>query len=185
MHMSSITSPIFLVIVVFQELGNVKNYEPSQGGEFSSGLTLVYSPPAEQNAAANVVLVHGLFGHPWKTWADETAKHPEKSFWPKILLPEVIPDARIYSFGYDADIGRFMSAAGLNTVFQHGTNLLGSLADLVEETVRVYGFARHDTRRSNPIPELSANTLRRPQPWWTCLERGTMNHFSCLHHVSM
>jgi hypothetical protein len=115
-----------------------------QGQHFRSGLTLVYEPSTEQVPVVNVVLIHGLFGHPWKTWADEAAKNPEKSFWPKTLLPEAIPNARIYSFGYDADVGKFMSAAGLNTVFQHGTNLLGSLADLVEETVRVRYLTRPD-----------------------------------------
>ncbi len=105
--------------------------------EFCNGLNLIYSPPADQTAVANVVLIHGLFGHPWKTWADESVKTAEKPFWPKTFLPAAIPNARIYTFGYDADVSRFMSAAGLNTVSQHGTNLLSNLADLLDESESV------------------------------------------------
>jgi hypothetical protein len=93
--------------------------------------------------------VHGLFGHPYKTWATSKPKsarigssNPAGSrnsstegnvFWPKDLLPKAIPDIRVYSWGYDANIERFMSSASLNTVHQHSSNLLNDLADLRDE----------------------------------------------------
>lgn len=110
-----------------------------QGQLFRTGLNVVYSPPQPGGAVATVIFIHGLFGHPWKTWADESSKDPVKPFWPQTLLPTVLPDTQIYSFGYDADVGKFMSAVGLNTVLQHGTNLLNNLADLLDETVSKLG----------------------------------------------
>lgn len=53
-------------------------------------------------------------------------------FWPAALLPEVIPNARIWTWGYDADIDGFWSSASQNTVSQHATNLLSDVADLLE-----------------------------------------------------
>lgn len=53
-------------------------------------------------------------------------------FWPQTLLPDIIPDAKIFTFGYDADVGGFLSSASQNTIYQHAQNLLSDLADLRE-----------------------------------------------------
>jgi len=121
----------------------------------------------------SLVFVHGLGGSPWKTWstkrgrrlpgtphgaasvADDAASiassgqgtpfDPKKwLFWPKELLPAAMPAARIYSWGYDADVQRFMSAAGLNTVHEHGRNLMNSLRDIKDEFT---GVGHHSPRR--------------------------------------
>lgn len=52
--------------------------------------------------------------------------------WPKILLPSVTPHARIFTWGYDADVGGFLSSASQNTIHQHAGNLLSDLANLRE-----------------------------------------------------
>ena len=105
--------------------------------KYQIGMNEVYVPPLygkdSQIPSANIVFIHGLFGHPWKTWADEGVRGTKKPFWPEDLLPSVVPNARIYSFGYDADVERFMSVAGLNTVHQHGRNLLNDLCDLFDK----------------------------------------------------
>ena len=86
------------------------------------------------SAAYSIIFVHGLFGHPQKTW---TAKRSEGAsntiYWPKDLLPTVIPDSKVYTFGYDADVDNFFSAAGQNTIHQHTRTLLEDLADLLAE----------------------------------------------------
>ncbi|SLM40835.1 Ankyrin repeat-containing domain [Lasallia pustulata] len=139
------------------------------------GLDEVYTPPTGVRAVAHVVLVHGLFGHPRKTWTgritrsrttrfsssratspshtstiledtlstnggetahtahgnnEQVETDPDSVFWPQALLPSVIPDARIFTWGYDADIDGFLSTASQNTVHQHAINLLSDLADL-------------------------------------------------------
>ena len=50
--------------------------------------------------------------------------------WPKKLLPRVIPDVRIFTWGYDADVVGFLSSASQNTINQHARNLLRDVDDL-------------------------------------------------------
>lgn len=50
--------------------------------------------------------------------------------WPESLLPGIIPDTRILTFGFDADVDGFLSSASQNTIHQHAQNLLSDLADL-------------------------------------------------------
>lgn len=54
---------------------------------------------------------------------------PGTVFWPKDLLPEVLPEARIYTWGYDVDINHVFTNAGQATNFQHAATLLSDLAD--------------------------------------------------------
>ncbi|KAK4199523.1 hypothetical protein QBC40DRAFT_176104, partial [Triangularia verruculosa] len=59
--------------------------------------------------AVDVVLVHGLDGDPIKTWTE-----PDSGvLWPKTLLPEKFPGARVMSFGYNADMYLNRSKAGI------------------------------------------------------------------------
>ncbi|TGO16296.1 hypothetical protein BPAE_0505g00010 [Botrytis paeoniae] len=51
------------------------------------------------DAAVDIIFIHGLTGNREKTW---TGKYG--IFWPKDLLSKDIPDARIWSWGYDANI---------------------------------------------------------------------------------
>ena len=81
--------------------------------------------------SCRLIFVHGLFGHPYKTWTSAPSKGKKRStspqgatrssqsprpsgeshdalpadgsiYWPQALLPKVIPDVRIYTWGYDA-----------------------------------------------------------------------------------
>ncbi|KAI4159715.1 MAG: hypothetical protein LQ342_006330 [Letrouitia transgressa] len=107
------------------------------------GLTEIYHPPDGSVVAAHIVFVHGLFGHPFKTWGaaksrwrwrstsksrsskvevsaadhqfEYESKIGEARFWPQQLLPKVIPSTRIFTWGYDADIDGFLASASQNT----------------------------------------------------------------------
>ncbi|KAI0140697.1 hypothetical protein BJ166DRAFT_108575 [Pestalotiopsis sp. NC0098] len=98
--------------------------------------------------ALSMAYLEGLFGGPWKSFtakkrrsgAEASSQNDEPSrkstsnvFWPRDLLPLVIEDVRIFTFGYDADAGRFMAAAGLNSLYQHARNLLNAISDLMDE----------------------------------------------------
>ena len=53
-----------------------------------------------KEAYVDIVFVHGLTGNAYNTWLDkETGVH-----WPSKLLEQDIPESRILSFGYDADV---------------------------------------------------------------------------------
>lgn len=63
----------------------------------------------------------------------EALSPSSSTYWPQTLLPETVPDARIFTFGYDANIVGFLSSASQNSIHQHAQNLLSDLADLREK----------------------------------------------------
>jgi hypothetical protein len=72
------------------------------------------------------VAVHGLGGDLIETWT-----HPKsKAFWLKDFLPKQIPDARIMTFGYNANAAFGQSTA---EVVDHAKSLLVSLVDKRED----------------------------------------------------
>lgn len=100
------------------------------------GLEEIHKPAKEGECVVQIVFVHGLFGHPRKTWAPSKAAGDGSDsdfFWPR-HLGEIIPDAQILTWGYDADINHFLSSASQNTVHQHASNLLSDLVDERERT---------------------------------------------------
>ncbi|KAK4450538.1 hypothetical protein QBC34DRAFT_484415 [Podospora aff. communis PSN243] len=78
----------------------------------------------------DVILVHGVNGDPVTTWeykptGDKRADQDCKSkVWPRDLLPEVFPKARVLSFGYNGDMYRNDSVAGIRDL---GRSLLSYL----------------------------------------------------------
>lgn len=56
---------------------------------------------------------------------------PDAVFWPKELLPKVTPNARIFTWGYDADVDALLSSASQNRIHEHADNLLIDLSDLL------------------------------------------------------
>ena len=74
----------------------------------------------------SIVFVHGLTGKRTKTWLADGAAKP----WPEELLSKKIPEARIVTYGYDADVVHFIKQAGQNTVREHAQNFVGDLTDL-------------------------------------------------------
>lgn len=87
------------------------------------GINVLYAPPEPSVPLVDIVLVHGLKGHSYTTWLDT----PSGTYWPFHLLQHDIPNARIMTFGYDADpVGIFVS--GQNDIRDHAHTLLGDLA---------------------------------------------------------
>jgi hypothetical protein len=79
--------------------------------------------PVEQIYVCSVVFVHGLRGHRRVTWTKDGV------FWPEALLSKEpsLSHMRILSFGYDANVVKFMGRASLNNLFDHTSNLLNDL----------------------------------------------------------
>ncbi|KAL8859328.1 MAG: hypothetical protein Q9178_004266 [Gyalolechia marmorata] len=78
-----------------------------------------------KSAIVDIVFVHGLTGHRHRTWTAPGATEP----WPKVLLPQAIPNARIITYGYDADVVHWTSTAGQNTTREHAQNLVNDLCN--------------------------------------------------------
>ena len=75
------------------------------------------------DASIDVVFVHGLNGNAFRTW-----NHPQsKAHWPSHILPIDLPDARILTFGYDADIIGFFEARTCNKLADHAAKLVAQL----------------------------------------------------------
>ncbi|KAL8644302.1 MAG: hypothetical protein Q9226_007835, partial [Calogaya cf. arnoldii] len=110
-----------------------------------------------------IIFVHGLFGHPYHTWASQPSSARSKSprqratvtlrkgngqepvttpntaqttvLWPRDLLPNLVHDARIFTWGYDADIDG-LGSASQSTIHQHAGSLLSDIADQRE----IFGY---------------------------------------------
>ncbi|KAK3333026.1 hypothetical protein B0T19DRAFT_381655 [Cercophora scortea] len=109
-----------------------------------TGLSVAYEPE-NCSAVVDIIVIHGLQGHPFKTWAStksSSAKalqvQPEevipvenrisRVFWPADLLPQECPRARILMYGYDTKITKYMAGAtNKNSVLSHSKDLLFAL----------------------------------------------------------
>lgn len=95
----------------------------SSGSDEPFGLIEVDNP---SEAKVDVVFVHGLNGHRYKTWTSEVSK----TFWPAHLLPSFLREekARIVVYGYDANVTSFIdNVSSPNKIHNHAENLTAEL----------------------------------------------------------
>ncbi|KAL8982254.1 MAG: hypothetical protein Q9205_003183 [Flavoplaca limonia] len=85
------------------------------------GPTVVYVP---DHAIVDICFVHGLNGGNVSTWKKGEV------FWPYNLLAKNLPEARIISWGYDADVAHFLSPTSANRVKDHAKGLSNDLRGL-------------------------------------------------------
>jgi hypothetical protein len=62
-------------------------------------LTPVLHDDQVSSVGPDIVAIHGICGDPLKTWT-----HPNNTLWLRDLLPKAIAGARVFSFGYDAEV---------------------------------------------------------------------------------
>ena len=109
---------------------------------------------SSSNWQGSIVFIHGLGGDRVRTWTWEGSDRV--LFWPKDLLPQACPAARILSFGYNADFAHFYPFYGpkfiseQSTIDDHSTALFQSLIGLREKTNTV----------GTHIPLCTGNKLR-------------------------
>lgn len=90
----------------------------------SYGIRVLHDPkPA---AIVDIVFIHGLTGNSFRTWFHE----PSGIHWPGDLLKEDLPDARVMTFGYDADVAHLVKHAALESISGYSNDLLASLAGI-------------------------------------------------------
>ncbi|GKU22800.1 unnamed protein product [Fusarium langsethiae] len=88
------------------------------------GLFTLIHKGRDESDIVDIVAIHGLNGHYSKTWSTRSAKGG-KINWLKDMLPERIPNARIMSFGYNANVQFSKSTTGISDFVE------GLLADLM------------------------------------------------------
>ncbi|KAI1390068.1 P-loop containing nucleoside triphosphate hydrolase protein [Hypoxylon trugodes] len=77
-----------------------------------------------ERPSLDIVIIHGLGGHPRRTWRDRKTKE----FWPRDRLAKSFSRARILVYGYDSKISKFVAgAANQNSFLDHAQNLLFDL----------------------------------------------------------
>ncbi|KAI5920506.1 hypothetical protein F4810DRAFT_416062 [Camillea tinctor] len=119
-----------------------------------NGLTVIVSPT---EPTLDVVFIHGFTGHPERTWSQKNGRvigqeqdeeppakirkinpfsrsHENRSnlrtsvYWPRDLLPDTLPNARVLTYGYDTRIKHaFGPLPNTNTVYDIGWDLLVAL----------------------------------------------------------
>ncbi|KAN0112346.1 hypothetical protein V8E51_005297 [Hyaloscypha variabilis] len=126
-------------------------------------ITVLYTPSSEADPIiADVIFVHGLQGHPRKTWQanmdvpagkrsflgirkrkrSECQESSDAMFWPADLLPDDYKNMRILTYGYDSNVSRY---------FKGPTNKL-NLSQLGEGLLnRVVGERRRSEASGRPI----------------------------------
>src|SRR5689334_4474856 len=55
---------------------------------------------SSDHMSTSLVFVHGFNGHPIDTWTDSQTQ----VFWPRDLLPSVLPEITVLSFGYGGEV---------------------------------------------------------------------------------
>jgi hypothetical protein len=73
------------------------------------------------NSEFSIVAIHGLNGHSEKTWTAENGVN-----WLRDLLPGDLPDARIFSWGYDANT-HSSSRVSCQYLYDHAISLVTDL----------------------------------------------------------
>ncbi|KAI1388442.1 uncharacterized protein F4822DRAFT_246736 [Hypoxylon trugodes] len=122
------------------------------------GLGELYSP---DNAVVDIVFLHGLNGRADRTFFYEKSD----TFWPTDLLAKDIDNARIFTYGYDANVAHFFGPVGQNTLQDHASNLVNRMANKRLQThsdSRKIIFVAHSlgglvTKRALALSENSAD----------------------------
>jgi len=94
------------------------------------GLLTICDPA---DATLDIVFIHGLHGDSKATWT-KSAVFGTSIFWPESLLPQDIPDARILSYGYDANIAHFWARPADNRLDTYSNDLFAQLNNKRENT---------------------------------------------------
>lgn len=96
-----------------------------------------------------------------------------KIFWPEEYLAQDIPEARVWTYGYDADVIRdLFHAHNKNSVSQHGRDLAVRLEREIDNEVAPYSASRGEIARLLTMMP-GPNPIYSTQPRWYCCRRCT------------
>ena len=78
------------------------------------------SASSRESFGVDIIAIHGLNGDPYKTWTDRETQ----CLWLRDLLPDDIPGARIFTYGYPSHVLCSTSTAGVS---DHAGTLLAHI----------------------------------------------------------
>ncbi|KAL2068811.1 hypothetical protein VTL71DRAFT_15149 [Oculimacula yallundae] len=96
------------------------------------GLTTLYEPPLGKETNLDIVLVHGLTGHAWRTFSKEekSANFSTERSWLRDELPGQLQHrevfARVMTYGYNANMWRDSAVGDITEPLATLVQLLGS-----------------------------------------------------------
>lgn len=110
------------------------------------------------DGACSIVAVHGLNGHRHSSWTAEN-----EVFWLKDLLPLNAPQARVYTFGYDART-HSREPMSRDTFYGNAESLLHDLSL---------------QRRTTEVCHVFKSNLNLVAERFCLLDEGAANHLHC------
>ncbi|CCA69054.2 hypothetical protein PIIN_02913, partial [Serendipita indica DSM 11827] len=90
----------------------------------------------------DIVAIHGLQGHRDKTWTSDNGV-----CWLRDLLPSDFPNARILSYGYDADV-HSRECVSTQTIGRHAQGLIDALSRKREDSPRALVISHNQSLES-------------------------------------
>jgi len=120
----------FTSLAIARTAGSSDETAQSIGEGRNLGINILHVPATDICTLVDIVFIHGLTGNSYNTWLHrQSGVH-----WPRDLVKHDIPNARVLSWGYDADVASFWGHASSNQLAEHARNLLGDLTRLRVET---------------------------------------------------
>ena len=110
---------------------------------------------------------------------EEEPRRSRTIFWIEDFLREDIPNARILTYGYNADVvGGLFQANNRNSISQHGRDLTAKIERDLENDVNRLKCEQKGSRLSI----LGSDHICRTQSGWDyCQRRASLFHFKCAH----
>lgn len=90
---------------------HASNHGNSDTGFEGDKLYELATPSEGREIDIDIVAIHGLMGNPYTTWTK--GKDPAVTPWIMDFLPSQLPNARVFSYGYDSNFVRSSSVAGI------------------------------------------------------------------------
>ncbi|CZR66003.1 uncharacterized protein PAC_15903 [Phialocephala subalpina] len=87
--------------------------------EFTSGVNLNEKASQHNPFAVDIVAIHGLMGNLRTTWESD-----DGVLWLRDLLPKDLPRARVFSYGYNAEVFNTLGTARWNAYAREMLNIL-------------------------------------------------------------
>ena len=128
--------------------------------ELVTNLSRICTEKVQLNTLS-IIFVHGLLGHREKScsvdednhlqassWHQRIKNHvrpkatrseaPTSIFWPKDFLPEIVPHARIITYGYEAKILELFRSVSQNSVYAISRDMVTDIELLRSDTKEVH-----------------------------------------------